>query len=165
MKPLQDRDPQSRRAKSASAKKTPPQDPAPQSPRATSASATRRGKSPATLSLTEPPVQRAPAKWADDEVDARAYDSEAEEVGSTSIVGDTFKEEDEVSAVAEPRPPGPYNAEWEVGNMGLYCGNWGNRASTGKVTAQQQAEWDTHDLQLINAPGQVIGVATPDGRG
>ena len=47
--------------------------------------------------------------------------------------------------------------------MGLYCGNWGNRASTAKVTAQQQAEWDTHDLQLINALGQVIGVATPDG--
>ena len=88
------------------------------------------------------------------------YDSENEENESSpenSIAGDAWEEEGQVSAVAaEKREPGPYNQEWQVGTIGIYFGNWGNRSSSGRMTERMQAVWDTHDLQLINAPGQLI---------
>ena len=56
------------------------------------------------------------------------------------------------------RPPSSsWNKEWEVGNTGVFFGNWGTRAtvSNGHVKKLRQ---QIHDKQILKAPGNVVGL-------
>ena len=51
-----------------------------------------------------------------------------------------------------------WNAEPEVGNFGIFFGNWGARATLGGARAQQRRR-ETMDLQLKKNPAMVVVVA------
>jgi hypothetical protein len=52
-------------------------------------------------------------------------------------------------------PSAPANNDPEVGNFGLFFGNWGQRATLGG-DAHKKARRQTHDRQLLKCPAQVI---------
>ena len=47
-----------------------------------------------------------------------------------------------------------FNEEPEVGNFGIFCGNWGERASLGDDVRKKRRE--AHDRQITRCPGQVL---------
>ena len=54
--------------------------------------------------------------------------------------------------------PSPNNECWDVGNFGLYVGNWGLRGSLkSKESAKKRAA--IHDRQIMGNPGQVLVLA------
>ena len=95
----------------------------------------------------------------------------------TSIAGDTASDTDgEATGTAvaalerqqrrEPktsfhysRPPSSKrNSEAEVGNMGLFFGNWGIRGTVASK-AEQLKRRTTHDRQVLGNPGQTVIIA------
>ena len=50
-----------------------------------------------------------------------------------------------------------YNSDWEVGNFGLFFGNWGKRAALKDTT--KRARRARHDVQILKCSGQVIILA------
>jgi len=50
---------------------------------------------------------------------------------------------------------GRFNEELEVGNFGLFLGNWGTQASAGNAAETNRRRMN-HDRQILRCPGQVI---------
>jgi hypothetical protein len=65
-----------------------------------------------------------------------------------------------VHGVAPPREhrSGKHNKEPEVGNIGLFFGNWGLRGTLGGSDAQA-LRIHTQDRQILKSPGQVVIIA------
>jgi len=107
------------------------------------------------------------AKTDDDDDEGGAF-SDAHLSGS-SIAGDTVASSDVSSdtelARAQPTEPiqenrsrgksSKYNEEWEVGNFGVYFGNWGERASIASQKEQQRRR-EVHDRQILKNPCPVL---------
>ena len=55
-----------------------------------------------------------------------------------------------------------HNDDWEVGDFGLFFGNWGTRGSVANTHAKRVRQ-ETHDRQIMRCPGQgiVLCEATP----
>ena len=51
-------------------------------------------------------------------------------------------------------PSSKYNKEWEVGNFGLFFGNWGLRGTLGDK--EQTRRRAIQDRQILRNPGQVV---------
>ena len=89
---------------------------------------------------------------------------------TSSVVGDSVGGDSDVDLPRQQRfaPPSrvqgepersrgkssKFNEEPEVGNFGIYCGNWGERASLGDTVRKKRRE--AHDRQLTKCPGQVL---------
>ena len=59
---------------------------------------------------------------------------------------------------AQPRQHSKWNAEPEVGNFGLFFGNWGTRATIAGNSAKRNRQ-QRQDHQILRSPGQVIVLA------
>ena len=108
--------------------------------------------------------------------DSRAQASETD--GETSIAGDTASEAGDdatdpaVAAQEREQRRAPkalhrngerghsakHNSEPEVGNFGLFCGNWGTRATVAGKEEQQRRR-AIQDRQILKSCGQVVVVA------
>ena len=51
-----------------------------------------------------------------------------------------------------------WNAEPEVGNLGIFFGNWGARATLGGAKAQRR-RMEKHDLQVLKNPAMIVVLA------
>ncbi len=56
------------------------------------------------------------------------------------------------------RESSKWNNEPEVGNFGLFCGNWGQRGTCGNA-ASRRSRRDTQDRQIQRSPAQVVVLA------
>ena len=60
-----------------------------------------------------------------------------------------------VEGTPQRGPSSKYNKEWEVGNFGLFLGNWGMRATLGGPQEQKNRR-DTQDRQILKCPAMVL---------
>ena len=63
-----------------------------------------------------------------------------------------------VQGVPEPCRPSKFNSEPEVGNFGLFFGNWGTRGTNAGKPAQKKRR-DNQDKQILKSPAQVVIIA------
>ena len=57
---------------------------------------------------------------------------------------------------AHGRPSPPRNSDNEVGNFGLYFGNWGTRGSFLSSDKEKGQRRDVQDRQILKSPAQII---------
>ena len=132
--------------------------------------------------LPKPVNDDAATTHADDEVSSGSSEDsdEASDYHGPSIAGDTVvgsevsdcdgdeteirdgqpeqrgEPEMQTSLNYERHESAPCNRQWEVGNFGLYLGNWGERGCKNIKKSKQQERTEASDRQIRKNPGMVV---------
>ena len=86
-----------------------------------------------------------------------AHEQSTADADKRSIAGDTVCS-DMVEAPLPRNASSKFNSNWEVGNFGLFFGNWGKRG-TAPTDAEGRNTRETSDRQILRNPGQVVILA------
>jgi endonuclease/exonuclease/phosphatase family metal-dependent hydrolase len=96
----------------------------------------------------------------DDNVDESSDSEDEEQQSITAVAGKRRRilpPAKVIQGVQRLRVHGTYNNEPEVGNVGLYFGNWGTRATL--ITARKKDAQEINDRQIEKCPASIICLA------